>query len=487
MAQSSLLIESSDASRRALALVGIGLAAILLFYMLNGGSYMPALAIAGLVAAYAVYKAAALTRIDRQWLIVPLVMLAIFIKSYFLQGAPRAVIHYGLTLLFCAPCIPIVWRAGIFRRGGFELYSIYFVWALATVTYSLAPHYSIARLSDATLVFCAISTLAFEIKEPTDVTRVIERYLLGCGAFVIIMAAAAVLLPRSITWDVSDLAANDNVLRFRGLLNNPNEVGVLMLATVGPTLAFWSRFERRWKKWFALFAVLAIGECGLADSRTPFVALGVGCALYLIWLYRLRGILLMAVAATLAVAALPLFGHSLGEYTGRGDVTTLTGRTEMWAYVVDEIKRRPIIGYGYECAGAIFQNKYFPIWYGPWDEGAQSSLHDGYFDHAIGVGVPATLFWLFLVLRPWWSALRRREDPWNLKPLALLVVIPCLLHNISEASVGDFTGLIGLLFGLVWAVGERYRMLAMEQAEEQRQRVLDQMPPAVALFHSMKA
>src|ERR1041385_8902331 len=44
-----------------------------------------------------------------------------------------------------------------------------------------------------------------------------------------------------------------------------------------------------------------------------------------------------------------------------------------------------------------------------------------------------------------------------------LVVVPCLVHNMSEASVGDFLGVVGLLFGFAWALGERYRLLALEQ------------------------
>ena len=212
-----------------------------------------------------------------------------------------------------------------------------------------------------------------------------------------------------------------------------------------------------------------------------------GCALYVLWRYRLRGVVLMAGAAAVLIAALPVFGHHLSEYTGRGDVTTLTGRTEMWAYVVGQIRNHPLTGYGYEVAGAIFKSKYFPIWYGPWEEGSQSSLHNGYLNHAIGVGIPATLFWLFIVLRPSWFAMRQKEDPWNLKPLVLLVVVPCLIHNMSEASVGDFLGLIGLLFGFVWAVGERYRLLVLEQPATERQKALDQMPPVVAMFQSIKA
>src|SRR5580704_8043392 len=106
MAQPNLLVESSVFPKRTFVLAAAGLAALMLFYMLNGGSYLPLLAIIGIAGAYAVYKASAVTRLDHQWLIVPLVMLAILIKSFFLEGASRAAVHYGLTLLFCLPCIP---------------------------------------------------------------------------------------------------------------------------------------------------------------------------------------------------------------------------------------------------------------------------------------------------------------------------------------------------------------------------------------------
>jgi O-Antigen ligase len=488
MAQSSLLVQAPEAPRRGILLVAAGIAALLLLYMLNGGSYYPALVIFGGAGAFAVYKASALTRMNRQWLIVPLAMLAIFVNSLFLAGAPRAAFHYGMVILFCAPCVPIMWRARYFRRGGFELYSIYFGWALVTVAYSLAPEFSILRLLDSTLIFSALSVIVFELKDPDDVTRLIERFIMGCGFFVVVMAFAAVGLPRSITWDVPDAyTLNQQVERFRGLLNNPNDVGGLMLIIVGPTLAFWSRFEPRRKKWLGAIALLSVAEAGIADSRTPFIALAAGVFCYLLWRYRLRGIALIAGVAVLAVAALPLFGHSIGDYTGRGDVTTLTGRTEMWAYVIQEIKSRPLFGYGYEVAGAIFKSKYFPIWYGPWDEGSQSSLHNGYLNHAIGLGIPATLFWLFIVLRPWWFAMRQGTDPWNLKPLTLLVIIPCLIHNMSEASIGDFLGMVGILFGVSWAIGERYKLLVQEQAETARQKAFDQMPPAVAAMQTLRA
>ncbi len=165
MAQSSLLVHGGEVPWRGIALGSAVLAAILGLYMLNGGSRLPALATVGVGGAVVFYKAWVWTRIDRQWLIVPLTVLSIFVNSFFLAGAPRAAIHYGTVILFCAPCVPIVWRTGIFRRGGFQLFSIYFGWALLTVTYSLAPEFSVLRLLDATLVFCALGAIVFELKD----------------------------------------------------------------------------------------------------------------------------------------------------------------------------------------------------------------------------------------------------------------------------------------------------------------------------------
>ena len=483
---SSLMVEAGP-PRRGLILLGAGFVALLALYILNGGSVVPALALAGVVGLVAVYKGAAYVRLDREWLITPLVIITILVGSFFLSGAARAAMHYGLVLLFCLPCLPVVWRSGILRRGGFQLYAIYFGWAMVTVLYSLAPEFSLARLADAILLFCAVASIVAEVSEPEQVIRIVEHFLVACAAFIAVNAISAVALPRSVTWSVPNLyTVNQFVERFQGILESPNQVGGLMLITVAPTMAFWNRL-RGWHRVAAgVFAAASVMMGAAADSRTPFVALAAGCVLYVLWRYRLRGVLLMAVAGVVVVAALPLFGRSVGDYAGRGDVSTLTGRTEMWAYVIQQIKARPIIGYGYEVSGAIFNSRYFPIWYGPWDMGPQSSLHDGYLNHMIGVGVPATLLWMFIVLRPWYFVMRQKDDPWNLKPVVLLVLVPCLIHNLAEAAIGDFTGLDGILIGLTWAIGERYRLLIMERAEAARASELSQLPPAVAMFRSFK-
>jgi hypothetical protein len=77
---------------------------------------------------------------------------------------------------------------------------------------------------------------------------------------------------------------------------------------------------------------------------------------------------------------------------------------------------------------------------------------------------------------------RQPGDAWNLKAMFLLIVIPILINNFSEALLGDFTESVGILFGLVWALGERYRLLALQRADTVRAETLERLPgPLIAL------
>jgi hypothetical protein len=79
---------------------------------------------------------------------------------------------------------------------------------------------------------------------------------------------------------------------------------------------------------------------------------------------------------------------------------------------------------------------------------------------------------------------KRDEDPWDLKPLALLIVIPCLIVNFAESSAGDGSYCDGLIFMLCWAIAERARILTLEKSKQEREAALSQMSPAAAAIAS---
>ncbi len=454
------------------------------------------LAIGGLGALVVIWYGLPFVTRHRDWLICAFVLVLLINSMSFLDPTARLFFHYGALVLLCFPVLGTALRSDIFRSGGFRLYTIYFLWAAFTILYSLAPEYSLARLAEAFLTLAALAAIVFEVREADAPTRLLSHLLVGAGVILVLNAVGALILPHSITWQSTFETFTTEELqtmqklgvtpggvdRFRGLFSGPNDLGALMLVIVGPALVCWSTASRRQRVFLAALVVGAVSLAALADSRSPFVAMAVGVTFYSIWRWRARGVLVLAAVAAVLGAALLIYSHGdLGAYMGR-DVGTLTGRTDIWTFAVRQIKERPILGYGYEVQGAIFESPYFPIWWGPWDLGPHSSLHNGYLDHAVGVGIPATLLWLFIILHPWFFVFRQPGDTWKLKAMFLLIVIPILINNLSEALLGDLTESVGVLFGLVWALGERYRMLALQRADAIHAETMATLPgPLIAL------
>jgi hypothetical protein len=64
---------------------------------------------------------------------------------------------------------------------------------------------------------------------------------------------------------------------------------------------------------------------------------------------------------------------------------------------------------------------------------------------------------MFFFMRPWLALLWRKDDPWNLKPLFFLVVVPILVLDLTEAT-GDCRYAVGMIATLCWALAERQRL-----------------------------
>jgi O-antigen ligase len=453
------------------------------------------LAVSG--AAYGIVRGAIYAWRHESWLIFALTLLILLLSTAVLDNpGARAAIHYGIAMLLCLPMIPRVLRSGILRQGGFRLYTLYFLWGLFTISYSLAPVFSVSRLADSIMMFTAITCCVSQVDDETRALKLVWRAMLGAAVIVALVVVFGLFGPHSLNWlspeDTIDPAILQEmrqlglqvggIERFRGILNGPNDVGVLLLLTVGPALVCWRSADRRNKWLLAALIAGSLGACAAADSRSPMIGLTVGAILYCIWRYRAKSMLAIGAGLALAIAAAFLMGHQFSAYVDRGNVTTLTGRTEMWQFVIGAIFRHPIRGYGYEVGGAVLDSPYFPLWWGPWDQGPHSSLHDGYLNHAVGVGIPATLFWLFIMLRPWFSIFRLPGDPWRLKSMFFLIAIPLLILNLTEAAVGDCIEASGFLFGVVWALAERHRLLHLEaEAARTRQALATMSRPMAAL------
>ncbi len=370
-----------------------------------------------------------------------------------------ALIRYSLGLLFILPFVKVLWKSEIIRKGGFRDYAIYLAWAIISVSYSILPEVSFARAIAAILPFFAFCVIASEWRSAEDARGAMGVLLAGCG---IVVAAnyVALLIPTDMTWQPDP---DSGLLRFAGFFTEPNELGGLTLATLGAGFGYWPVASRSMKAVTALTMIGATVQCAMADSRSPLIAVAIGCAVYLVFKYRLKGVLAVALAFGIfyyaAAAAVP----GMRAYLDRGDVASFTGRQDAWDFAYSRAKESLLLGYGYEVEGQILKSQYFPSWDDVWSLGYQTSLHDGYLSRAISLGVPALLFWLFLTLRPALSCLLRGHDPWRLRSVVPLALVPVLILNFTE-SVSDFRSFTGVLMALSWAVLERERLFAIAQA-----------------------
>ena len=198
------------------------------------------------------------------------------------------------------------------------------------------------------------------------------------------------------------------------------------------------------------------------DSRTALVALASGAAAYAIWRYRGRGLLAVIAAGLLVITIAAVVG---AQYFVR-DAGSLTGRTDIWRFAFRRLWERPLTGFGYAVEGEILQSRLFPLWGDFFDRGSLLELHNDYLSRVIGLGIPALGLWLFLILRPWIWVMRCEDDPWGLKPVALLVVIPLLVRGFAESGMGDCRDPAGILLVMLWAVAERLRLTTVGRQRE---------------------
>ncbi len=383
-------------------------------------------------------------------------------------------VRYPLLIAFCATAVWTVFQNSEIWQGGFLDYLIYLGLGVISISYSLLPSYSVARVLAAILMFMGIVRIARAVANREDIENLLSWYLIGTGIVWTVILIGSVTMSHDLVWDVEEMTG---LVRLRGIYGSPNQIGEIALATIGTGMVIWSSTSG-WKR--ALLAAqiaVAFALAGLADSRSPLVGLAVGGLLYLVWRYRLRAV---PIIFALGVVGFSLVTQLDPEYLTRGDVTSLTGRTDIWKFAIEKIKQRPLIGYGFEVEGEIMKARDFPIWWGPWEEGPRSSLHSDYLSKAVSLGVPALVFWVFFFMRPWLALLRRMDDPWNLKPLFFLVVVPILLLDLTESTASDCRYAVGMIATLCWALAERQRLaMAHRRPVAVSERPISSEPPVI--------
>jgi O-antigen ligase len=448
------LAEQSRTYRPPAIAMLIGMAALGLLGLLMLNSPMLILGLVAIAGGIAIVWAARRVQGNGAYLLCALLLVEELSGASFLPltNDQYFMVRYPLLIAFCGAAVWTAFQNSEILQGGFLDYLIYLGFGVISISYSLLPSYSTARILAAILMFMAIVRIARAVSNREDIEKLLSWYLVGTGIVWVVVLISSVLMSHDLVWDVEEMTG---LVRLRGIYGSPNQIGEIALATIGVGMVVWSSITG-WKR--ALLAaqmVTAVVLAGLADSRSPFVGLAVGGLLYLVWRYRLRAV---PIIVALGVVGFILVAQLDPEYLNRGDVTSLTGRTDIWKFAIKKIRQRPLIGYGFEVEGEIMKAHDFPIWWGPWEDGPRSSLHSDYLSKAVSLGIPALVFWVFFFIRPWLALMRRKDDPWNLKPLFFLIVVPILLLDFTEGTAGDCRYAVGMIATLCWALAERQRL-----------------------------
>jgi exopolysaccharide production protein ExoQ len=263
---------------------------------------------------------------------------------------------YELGLLVLAVAIALVYAA---RRGSRllvitpEVLTIFgfTAWALLSVLWSENATLTIGKAIELLLQTVAAGTIALLVARRGGERE--DRPMANLLTAVLAATLGLFLLLNVVFWGTPLAIVTTEEGRDRFVLGHTYPLATAdFVALLAIALALSS--ASRWLKMLALPALIALVY--LTDARGALIGLAaVGIGLLLSWLGRrdLRlsaaGVLLAAglLGAAFMVVTVRTPVEALLEPLLNENVTTVSGRTELWSYSLELIEARPLQGYGY--------------------------------------------------------------------------------------------------------------------------------------------
>lgn len=337
-------------------------------------------------------------------------------------------------------------------------------WICVSTALSIEPAVSARRLISLGIMFGGVVSVLVLARDARQFADVLGASVLGV---LLLCYLGVALIPERAMHTAFDLIEPEHAGSWRGLYAHKNGAGAAMGLFVIVGL-FWAGMGRR---------VLGILVAGLAaiflaftnaktsSGLTPLVlGLTWACTLSPARAWRrlvLLGPLALLLVATVGSVMSPAIGAVIA---GLASDPTYTGRTEIWAFALDNIAKRPVTGFGY---GAFWES----VFYGgggdatTWVNRATDS-HNGYLNTALETGLPGlalTVWWLVLApLRDLEAHARGRAgaaiDPLSLLFLRiwLFILLVAVFESVFYQATNALFFLLAMaVFGLRFSAGAR--------------------------------
>jgi exopolysaccharide production protein ExoQ len=276
---------------------------------------------------------------------------------------------------------------------------------------------------------------------------------------------------------ICGLAAVASVVQFfifpdpfhRGIFSTKNTLGQVMAAGV---LTGLHGAQIRGGRWFRNICIIALCTivAFMSKSATSVLAIAVFFWLGILGRIYLRGGSFRIISIFLAIGCVPIvifgmYSDLIFELFGKD--MTLTGRTDFWPYVIDNISKKPLLGWGFyafwsplnpialQIAEAFrVQNSY-----GVTDPIANA--HNTLLELLLEIGFLGTSVFIFLWLRSFIMAMKCMNGPAGAIGLSsVLVLTGILVIGFSEAVLLSHEQIWTSLFFIMGFICEKKLWLA---------------------------
>jgi O-antigen ligase len=238
---------------------------------------------------------------------------------------------------------------------------------------------------------------------------------------------------------------------FRGIFSQKNVLGQVM---AGGVLTGLYGARIRGGRWFRSICIIALCTivAFMSKSATAILTIVVFFWLDILGRVYLRGGSFRIISICLAIGCVPIgiflmYSDFIFEVFGKDP--TLTGRTMFWPYVIDNISKKPLLGWGFcafwsplnpmalQIAEAIKGDNWYTF--------NIPNAHNGLLEFLLEIGFLGTSFFIFIWLRNFVMAVKCMNGPAGQIGLSsVLLLTGILVVGISEEVL--------LAAGQVWTI-----------------------------------
>ena len=327
-----------------------------------------------------------------------------------------------------------------------KMYSVFLLWALLSIVWSSYPSVSLKRwfqIFDYMFIIAVYFTYCNSVEDVINAIKPVV-YLYLVLSILVVFTVSGAIDPRFGTW--------------RGLTSHKNSLGEVSMICVLLTIIFYKYDKTLIRKSITIFfllisMVLLVGANSstalinfmiFASSSTLFILLsaifdriGVGRFASLI------SITTILILFLLVYTQAPELIEAM-DVTGK-DVTTLSDRTFLWEYILDEISSHPITGCGFrgfwvvDSPGMEKIQHIFPF--------MPIQAHSGYLDITNEVGLIGIGFFAFILINYFVEVKKiGNQDVW-----IWFIILP-LVGNITETTLFREGSISQVFFTLAYLI-----------------------------------